>query len=119
MKAIVLAGGDATRLWPITKNRPKMFLPIGESTIIDKIFAGLEDDDRISEVFVSTNKCFAEDFQEYLADSEFEKPTLSVEGTTDENEKLGVVGALAELVNQEGINEDPSSSPATTSSASI
>ena len=30
MQAIVLAGGYATRLWPITKHRPKMFLPIGE-----------------------------------------------------------------------------------------
>ncbi|MFW5922016.1 MAG: sugar phosphate nucleotidyltransferase, partial [Halodesulfurarchaeum sp.] len=27
MDAVVLAGGYATRLWPITKHRPKMFLP--------------------------------------------------------------------------------------------
>ena len=39
MKAVVLAGGYATRLWPITKHRPKMFLPIGETTVIDRIFA--------------------------------------------------------------------------------
>ena len=106
MKAVVLAGGYATRLWPITKNRPKMFLPIGESTIIDRIFTSLEDDERISEVFVSTNECFAQNFRDYLAASEYEKPTLSVEGTSVENEKLGVVGALAELVDREGIDED-------------
>jgi glucose-1-phosphate thymidylyltransferase len=106
MKAIVLAGGYATRLWPITKHRPKMFLPVGESTVIDTVFADLEADDRISEVFVSTNQRFAAEFESYLADSEFEKPTLSVEETTAEDEKFGVVGALAQLIDREGIEED-------------
>ena len=41
MDAVVLAGGYATRLWPITRHRPKMFLPIGEETVIDIIFAEL------------------------------------------------------------------------------
>lgn len=106
MKAIVLAGGYATRLWPITKQRPKMFLPMGETTVIDRIFAELENDERISEVFVSTNESFEKEFAAYLKESEFEKPTLSIEGTTREAEKLGVVGALAELVEREELDED-------------
>jgi glucose-1-phosphate thymidylyltransferase len=106
MKAIVLAGGYATRLWPITRHRPKMFLPVGETTVIDTVFADLEADDRISEVFVSTNERFADEFDSYLAESEFEKPTLSVEETTDEDEKFGVVGALEQLIDREGVAED-------------
>jgi len=106
MKAVVLAGGYATRLWPITKHRPKMLLPIGETTVIDRIFRQLEADDRIDEVFVSTNERFAEEFQAHLADSDFEKPTLSVEDTTEESEKFGVVGALGQLVDREGIDDD-------------
>ena len=106
MQAVVLAGGYATRLWPITKHRPKMFLPVGESTVIDRIFEELEADDRIDDVYVSTNERFAEDFREHLAASEFEKPTLSVEDTTGEDEKFGVVGALAQLVEREGIEDD-------------
>jgi len=106
MKAIVLAGGYATRLWPITKHRPKMFLPVGESTVIDTVFADLEADDRISEVYVSTNERFADDFESYLADSAFEKPTLSVEETTAEDEKFGVVGAIAQLIDRESVEED-------------
>ncbi len=74
MKAVVLAGGYATRMWPITKHRPKMFLPIGDSTVVDRIFAELEADDRIDGVYVSTNERFAADFEAHLADSEFEKP---------------------------------------------
>ncbi|MES3161485.1 MAG: sugar phosphate nucleotidyltransferase [Halorubrum sp.] len=106
MKAVVLAGGYATRLWPITRNRPKMFLPVGERTVIDEIFADLEDDDRIDEVFVSTNERFAEVFADYIAASPFEKPTLSVEETVEEDEKFGVVGALAQLVERESVDDD-------------
>ncbi|PSP38983.1 glucose-1-phosphate thymidylyltransferase [Halobacteriales archaeon QH_7_65_31] len=106
MKAVVLAGGYATRLWPITRHRPKMLLPIGETTVIDRVFAELEADDRIDEVFVSTNEAFAGEFEAYLADADFEKPTLSVEDTTGESEKFGVVGALGQLVDREEIADD-------------
>ncbi|WP_255194444.1 sugar phosphate nucleotidyltransferase [Natronobeatus ordinarius] len=106
MKAVVLAGGYATRLWPITKHRPKMFLPIGDSTVVDRIFAELEADDRIDEVYVSTNERFAADFEAHLAENEYEKPRLSVEETTEEDEKFGVVGALAQLVDRERVDDD-------------
>ncbi|MDF9745649.1 NDP-sugar synthase [Natrinema salsiterrestre] len=106
MKAVVLAGGYATRMWPITKHRPKMFLPIGESTVIDRIFTELEADDRIDEVYVSTNERFAPDFEAHLADSEFDKPRLSVEETTEEDNKFGVVGALAQLIDRENVDDD-------------
>jgi len=106
MQAVVLAGGYATRLWPITKHRPKMFLPVGDTTVIDHIFEELERDDRISEVYVSTNERFAADFEEHLADAPYEKPRLSVEETTGEDEKFGVIGALAQLVEREGVDEE-------------
>ncbi|MDL5361642.1 NDP-sugar synthase [Halalkalicoccus sp. NIPERK01] len=106
MDAIVLAGGYATRLWPITRHRPKMFLPIGEDTVIDHIFGGLEADDRIENVYVSTNERFAAEFEEHVAASRFEKPRISVEDTSEEDEKFGVVGALAQLVEREGLDDD-------------
>jgi len=106
MHAVVLAGGYATRLWPVTRNRPKMLLPVGEETVVDRILAGLETDDRIEDVFVSTNERFATDFRAHVAAAGYEKPRLSVEQTTDEDEKLGVVGALAQLVEREGIADE-------------
>ncbi|SHG97417.1 sugar phosphate nucleotidyltransferase [Halobaculum gomorrense] len=106
MKAVVLAGGYATRLWPITRNRPKMLLPVGDGTVIDEIFGDLEADDRVDEVFVSTNERFAGEFEAYLAESDFEKPTVSVEDTTAESEKFGVVGALAQLIDRENVDDD-------------
>ena len=106
MKAVVLAGGYATRMWPITKDRPKMFLPVGEGTVIDVIFEDLEADPRVDEVFVSTNERFAGEFEAFLSESPYEKPTLSVEETVAEDEKFGVVGALAQLINRENVDDD-------------
>ena len=106
MKGIVLAGGYATRLWPITRHRPKMMLPMGETTVIDRVLENLETDDRIDEVFVSTNERFADDFRTFLAERDYEKARLTVEGTHREAEKPGVVAALADLVEREDITED-------------
>ena len=106
MKAIVLAGGYATRLWPITRHRPKMFLPLGGTTAVDRIYAELEAIDRIDEVFVSTNERFAPDFEAHIEREGYEKPRLSVEETRSEDEKLGVVGALSQLLAREEIDDD-------------
>ena len=106
MDAIVLAGGYATRLWPITRDRPKMLLPIGETTVIGTVLEAIERDDRIEDAYVSTNEKFEATFEAYLDGSDFEKPQLSVEETAAEAEKLGVVGALAQLVEREGLDDD-------------
>lgn len=60
--AIVLAGGYGERMWPITKFQPKMFLPIDGTTFVDLIFEEPKSDERIENVFVSTNARFADGF---------------------------------------------------------
>ncbi|ATW90055.1 glucose-1-phosphate thymidylyltransferase [Halohasta litchfieldiae] len=106
MDAIVLAGGYATRMWPITRNRPKMLLPVGDTTVIDKTLAQLEDDDEIEDIYISTNERFATDFDNYVEEQGYQKPELSVEDTSDEDEKFGVVGALAQLIDREELEDD-------------
>ena len=106
MKAVVLAGGYATRLWPVTRHRPKMLLPVGETTVIDRVLSGLEADGRVDEVFLSTNERFADDFREHIAAAGYEKPRLSIEDTAEEDEKFGVVGALAQLVDREEVADE-------------
>jgi len=106
MKAVVLAGGYATRLWPITKDRPKILLPVGDTTPLSRLLDDFEADTRIDTVYVSTNERFAEEFEQFVRDSRFEKPVVSVETTRSEDQKLGVVGALADLIDREGIDDD-------------
>ncbi|MFB6284819.1 MAG: NDP-sugar synthase [Halobacteria archaeon] len=106
MKAVVLAGGYATRLWPITKNRAKPLLPVGGTPIIDHIIRPLEELDVIEEVYVSTNKRFEEDFEEYIEANGFVKTIPAIEETTAEDEKFGTIGALEQLIRRESIDED-------------
>ncbi|HIP57695.1 MAG TPA: NDP-sugar synthase [Archaeoglobus profundus] len=92
MKIVIMAGGYATRLWPITKTKAKPLLPIGKKKIIDMIY------EKISRfnlpIYVSTNKRFENDFRLW---AEGKKVELIVENTTREEEKLGAIRALAEV----------------------
>lgn len=103
MKAIVLAGGHATRLWPITKNRAKPLLPLGEKPIIDYIVEDLEDD--VDEVIISTNEKFAGDFETYVEEYG-RNARVVVENQDSEDEKPGTIGAIIKLIEQEDLDDD-------------
>jgi len=92
MKTVIMAGGYATRLWPITKTKPKPLLPTGRKRIIDHIYEKVRKFD--FPIIVSTNKRFEDDFREWSRNKEVE---LIVESTLREEEKLGAVRALAEV----------------------
>ncbi|AGK62025.1 Nucleoside-diphosphate-sugar pyrophosphorylase involved in lipopolysaccharide biosynthesis/translation initiation factor 2B, gamma/epsilon subunits (eIF-2Bgamma/eIF-2Bepsilon) [Archaeoglobus sulfaticallidus PM70-1] len=87
-----MAGGYATRLWPITKTKPKPLLPLGKKTIIDLIY------EKIRKfgypIYVSTNKRFENDFKKWAKDKD---ARLIIEETLKEEEKLGAVRALGEI----------------------
>lgn len=102
LTAVVLAGGFATRFWPITKNKPKVLLPMDGSTcVMDKVIDELSEDSRVSDIYISTNQRFEEDISDHLKNSNYDTPKISVEESTQEDEKLGVVGALSQFVDRE------------------
>jgi glucose-1-phosphate thymidylyltransferase len=103
MKAVILAGGHATRLWPVTKDRAKPLLPLGERPIIDYIVDEMEDFD---EVLISTNEKFAEDFEEYIELSDHDNVRVVVEEQDSEEEKPGTIGAIINILDQEEIDDD-------------
>ena len=102
MKTILLAGGYATRLLPITTDRPKPLLPVAGKPIIDYILASSSLPGR---PIVSTNRWFVSQFEAWQANSGWDVE-LVVEETTREEEKLGTVGAMAFLVQKLRIDED-------------
>ncbi|WP_202320002.1 nucleotidyltransferase family protein [Archaeoglobus neptunius] len=99
MKTIIMAGGYATRLWPITKTKAKPLLPIGTKKIVDVVYEKVSKFD--AEILLSTNKRFEEDFRKW---AEGKNVKIIVENTTREEEKLGAVRALAQIV--ENIEDD-------------
>lgn len=100
MDAVVLAGGFATRLWPLTKEKAKPLLPLGNKKIIDYNLELLEREQRIDNIYLSTNKCFKTDFLEHIKQKEYQKTDVVVESSEDEEEKQGAIAALHQVVKQ-------------------
>lgn len=100
MKVLIMAGGYATRLWPITKGKPKPLLPVGNKYIIDYI---LEKTKELGlEVYVLTNKFFEKHFKKWAEENNVE---LIVEETLSEEEKLGTIGAIRYAISKLGLDD--------------
>jgi len=107
MKALILAGGYAKRLWPVTKNMPKQLLPVAGKPIIEYPIENIELTKGIKEVIISVNAYFESNFREWFTKYQFrKKTTLVIEKTYSEEEKLGSIGALNYLINELKINDD-------------
>ncbi len=97
MKVLIMAGGYATRLWPITKDNPKALLPVGNRVILDYILENVKELE--IETYISTNRFFEAHFRPY---AEKHGVGLIVEDTLHEEEKLGTIGAMKKAVEELG-----------------
>ena len=104
MKAIILAGGYATRLRPLTDDLSKCLLPVGGRPMLDWILDRVEQVEEIDEVHVVTNHRFARDFEHWA----MFKPGVTVhdDGTTSNEDRLGAIGDVAFTLEQAGIADD-------------
>ena len=69
MKCIILAAGNATRLYPLTENFPKPLLKVGDRTIVDHLISDVARSGKIDEYVIVTNHRFAPHFS-WWADGE-------------------------------------------------
>src|SRR5918912_4567417 len=110
MKLVVLAAGYATRLYPLTLNRPKPLLEVGGRPILERLLEHLAPIDAIDGSFVVTNAKFAPVFgewaQSYRAPRAAFAPTVIDDGTTDDSNKLGAIGDFHLLITREGLDDD-------------
>jgi glucose-1-phosphate thymidylyltransferase len=103
VKAVILAAGYATRLYPLTLDKPKHLLEVGGRPILDLLLdrLPLEEVDR---VYVVTNAKFAPRFREW-AESHPAGIEVIDDGTTSEDDRLGAIGDL-QLAISTGIDDD-------------
>jgi len=107
MKSIILAGGFATRLLPVTKHIPKPLLPVNGKPIIDYIIRNVEQIDNVDKIIISTNKKFENHFKYWLSGLKIKKDVeLFVEPTMSEEEKFGSIKAIEYIINKKKINDD-------------
>jgi len=98
MKAVILAGGFATRLYPLTLNIPKPLLKLNGKVILDMIIEKVNELD-VDEIILTVNRKFYEHFIEWLNEREYKNIFLKVEEATKEEEKPGAIKALSFLLN--------------------
>lgn len=102
MKTIILAGGFAKRLWPLTLDRPKPLLPVAGVPILEYIVRQLPSE---PPPILSVNRRFAPHFEAWASGSGY-PVSIAVEETRSEEEKLGAVGALAQLIEERTLDDD-------------
>ena len=94
MDSIILAGGFAKRMWPLTKNKPKQLLDVAGKPMLSHVIDSLT---KISpnRIIVSVNSFFESQFKSYLSSHDLPSNVeLYVEKSSSEEEKLGALGAL-------------------------
>ena len=110
MKIVILAAGYATRLYPLTLNRPKPLLPVAGKPMIDHVLEKLAGIAGLDGVYVVTNAKFAGQFQEWADAHRAAKHALNFtivnDQSTDDSNKLGAIGDLHLVLTREKINDD-------------
>jgi glucose-1-phosphate thymidylyltransferase len=106
VKAIILAAGYATRLYPLTLDRPKHLLEVAGRPLLDRLLEQLPLSE-LGTVYVVTNGKFAPRFREWAEGLALDAPVEVIDdGTRGEEEKLGATGDLELVITSEGLDED-------------
>ncbi len=108
MKAIILAAGYATRLYPLTLTQPKPLLPIAGRPLLDHIVDRLGEVGGIDGIYVVTNAKFTALFEHWAAERTKTAMPVSIvnDGSTDERNKLGATGDIAFVLRTRHIEDD-------------
>lgn len=107
MKAVILAAGYATRLYPLTEKQPKPLLNVGGKPVIEHILDKIKGLRDVDEVFIITNHRFYEQFRVWLNHFKFpKKMKLLDDGTLSNDDRLGAVGDINFVLQEEEINDD-------------
>ncbi len=96
VKALLLAGGYATRLMPLSRDTPKPLLTIKGRAAMDYVLDSLKGI-QIDGVFVLTNRRFAESFESWRKERRINVEFL-VEDSSAESEKPGAIAAILNAI---------------------
>lgn len=105
MKALILAAGYATRLFPYTANEPKALLPIRGRSMLDRLLEKIDALPDVTERVLVTNHKFAARFEEWKARAGY-PITIIDDGTTSDADKLGAIGDMRLVLEKVGNDDD-------------
>jgi glucose-1-phosphate thymidylyltransferase len=109
MNVLILAAGYATRLYPLTLNKAKPLLAVGGKPIIEWLVDNLAGVPDLETIYVVTNDKFATDFQAWSQSYQKRHPEFKFkivnDGSTNDDDKLGAIGDINFVVNQENLSQ--------------
>lgn len=100
MRVILLAAGFGTRMYPITKNKPKALLKVAGKNVIDYVFEELIHFPALEQITIVTNNRFYSDMSDWAESwrgplSEYNIRLVLLNDGVESNEtRLGAVGDL-------------------------
>jgi len=108
MKALILAAGYATRLYPLTKDMPKPLLDVAGKPIIDYIIDKIKAVKAIDEVVIVSNNKFSAQFKAWLDNKPKEtlKYKLVNDGSNTVEDRLGAVGDIDLSIKECAVKDD-------------
>ena len=107
MQVIIPVAGYATRLFPLTKDKPKTLLPVKGKPIIEHIIARIEELPDVKSIFVVSNDRFFPNLREWLDNFSSKLPIkLLNDGTRSNEDRLGQIGDIQLAIDEGKIEED-------------
>lgn len=103
MHAFILAGGFATRLWPLTEKRAKPLLPLAGVPLVEYL---VRDIPKTIPITISTNAVFKDAFTKWAKTIERTDITILIEEVQSDDQKLGALGATAQWIRNANIEDD-------------
>lgn len=107
MKAIILAAGYATRLYPLTLNWPKALLKVNSKPIVEHIVNRLKTIEEIDGIIIVTNNKFYIHFAKWLEKINSDKKIKLINDlTSSEENRLGAIGDLNFAIQENNLDAD-------------
>ncbi|MBF0522622.1 MAG: nucleotidyltransferase family protein [Candidatus Omnitrophica bacterium] len=105
MKALILAAGYGTRLYPLVQDTPKAFLEVKGRTLIGHIVDKIKGVEGLEEILVVTNNKFYSDFKNWAQHQPFNIRVIN-DGTDTPEQRLGSIGDIHFALTQYAFSDD-------------
>jgi len=110
MQVLILAAGYATRLYPLTLDKPKPLLPVAGKPMLEHIIDHLSTVKDLGEMFIVTNQKFVSHFTQWSEKYRKEKTAFNFkvinDGSTSDTDKLGAIGDIHLVITKENVTGD-------------
>ncbi len=105
MQVVIPVAGYATRLYPLTKDRPKALLEVKGKPIVEHIVSRVEELPDVDCIFIVSNDKFYPNFEEWAQGFQSRIPVKVLnDGTKSNEDRIGQVGDIQFAIEEEKID---------------